>query len=157
MVPPMLAALVQAGILGLEGRVFAKRDSCPSCGGRIAGYDMKERRFAVLRVDDEQKVVNVRVKRYSCHECGLVSPARAPFYPDTRMGSPVVDLCVILSRKMPASRAARVAGDFSLVVDRGTVRNYTRRDFGVIPVTGVYGISIPQSLMTLSLMGMETP
>jgi len=43
------------------------------------------------------------------------------------------------------------------VVDRGTVRNYASRDFGEIPVTSFYGISIPRSLMTLSLMGIRGP
>jgi hypothetical protein len=153
----MLTALVQAGILGLEGKEFASLDRCPSCGGEVTGYDVKERRFAVLADESGTRPVNVMVKRFSCRECGLVSSARAPFYPDTRMGSPIVDLCVILSKEMPASRVAGVVRDLSLVVDRGTVRNYSRRDFGVIPVTGIFGLSIPQSLMTLSLMGMQAP
>jgi len=153
----MLAALVQAGILGVDGKEFACLEKCPSCGGEVSGYDVKERKFAVIKEDEMMKTVKVRVKRFSCRECSLVSPAIAPFYPDTRMGSPIVDLCLILSREMPASRVARILEDFSLVVDRGTVRNYARRDFGVIPVTGVYGFSIPQSLMALSLMGMQAP
>jgi len=153
----MLTALVQAGILGIEGKEFTGLDRCPSCGGDVSAYDSKERRFAVLRDDSGPRTINVRVKRFSCRECGRISPANAPFYPDTRMGSPVVDLCVVLSRGMPASRVARVMEDLSLVVDRGTVRNYASRDFGEIPVTSFYGISIPRSLMTLSLMGIRGP
>lgn len=156
-VPPMLTALVQSGILGIEGKEFARLDRCPFCGGIVTGYDMKERRFAILQEEEGTRPVSVRVRRFSCRECGRISPARAPFYPDTRLGSPVVDLCVVLSREMPATRVARVMGDLSLVVDRGTVRNYSHRDFGEIPVTEFYGISIPRSLMTLSLMGMQGP
>ncbi len=156
-VPPMLTALVQAGLLGIEDKEFANLDCCPSCGGSVTGYDSKERRFAVLRDDSGTRPINVRVRRFSCRECGRISPANAPFYPETRLGSPVVDLCVVLSQGMPASRVARVMEDLSLVVDRGTVRNYAFRDFGEIPVTLFYGISIPRSLITLSLLGMQGP
>lgn len=153
-IPPMLTALVQTGILGLEGREFSRLESCPACGGTVSGYDVKERLFAIIRDEGCTRAVKVRVRRFSCRGCGRIAPAVAPFYPGTRIGSPVVDLCVVLSREMPASRVARVMEDLSVVVDRGTVRNYAVRDFGVIPVTGVYGLSIPRSLVSLALMGL---
>lgn len=156
-VPPMLTALVQSGILGIEGKEFDRLDQCPSCGGRVTGYDKKERRFAVMKEEGSTRPINVMVRRFSCRECGRISPAVAPFYPATRLGSPIVDLCVVLSSQMPDSRVPVVMADLSLVVDRGTVRNYARRDFGPIPVTGLFGLPLPQSLVDLSLMGMQVP
>jgi len=77
-VPPMLEALVQSGVLAVEGHVFSRRDSCPYCGGKVSGYDTKERRFAVVLEDGRKRPVNVRVRRFLCTECGQVSPAQAP-------------------------------------------------------------------------------
>lgn len=150
-VHPMLAALVTEGILSVGGRVFSDLESCPHCGGEVSGYDTKERRFAVVIEGDARRTVNVRVKRYSCTACGRVSPARAPFYPGTRHGSPVVDLCVALSRVMTPGRAARVAACLGISVDKNTVRSYARGAFPAIPVEPLFGIPLPRSLLSLSL------
>ncbi|MCQ8894568.1 MAG: hypothetical protein NQU46_08080 [Methanolinea sp.] len=151
-VPPMLSALVQSGVLAVDGHVFSRLDACPACGGRVSGYDTKERRFAVILDSGDKRPVNVWVRRYMCRDCGQVSPAEAPFYPETRLGSPIVDLCVVLSRSMTPGRAARVAEYLSLAIDRGTIRAYSRRCFPEIPVDTLFGFPIPRSLLSLSLM-----
>jgi len=151
-VPPMLEALVQSGVLAVEGHVFSRRDSCPYCGGKVSGYDTKERRFAVVLEDGRKRPVNVRVRRFLCTECGQVSPAQAPFYPETRLGSPIVDLCVVLSRSMTPGRVSRVAECLSLAIDPGTIRAYSRREFPDIPSDTLFGIPVPRSLIALSLM-----
>lgn len=152
-VPPMLAALVQTGVLSVEGHLFSRRESCPDCGGEVTGYDTRERRFAVLVEDSREREIDVRVRRYSCRKCGLVSFADAPFYPDTRYGSPIVDLCVVLSKDTTPGRTVAMMQELGLVVDRGTVRNYRTREFPPIPVTEIYGLRIPSSVISLSMLG----
>lgn len=152
-VPPMLAALVQTGILSVEGHLFSRRESCPECGGGVAGYDTRERRFAVVVEDSGEREINVLVRRYSCRQCGRVSFADAPFYPDTRYGSPVVDLCLVLSDTTTPGRAVAMMRELGLVVERSTVRNYRMREFPPVPTTEIYGLRIPASVLSLSMLG----
>ena len=82
------------------------RDACPVCGGKVSGYDTKKKQFAVIRENDGLKPVHVFIRRYACHECHAVCYADEPFYPDTRVGSPLVDLCRTLGETMPYNRVA---------------------------------------------------
>ncbi|MDD5419840.1 MAG: hypothetical protein PHV57_08350, partial [Methanomicrobiaceae archaeon] len=75
----------------------------------------------------------------------------APFYPDTRLASPIVDFCRIQSATMPYHRVARVLEAMGIVIDRGTVRNYAALDVGDIPYTELFGIRMPLSLLNLSV------
>jgi hypothetical protein len=151
-VPPMLQALVQSGFLAVEGKEFSALESCPVCGGELVGYDRKERKFATLAEGEQEKDIHVVVRRYQCRSCGTVSPATAPFYPDTRVGSPVVDLCVVLARTHTAGRTVAILHELGVVVDRGTVRNLASRDFGDIAVTEMFGLVLPLSVISLSMI-----
>lgn len=151
-VPPMLTALVQAGFLSVDTRVFSQCAACPACGGPVFGYDSKERKFATIREGDTVHDIMVTVRRFRCRQCGKISPARAPFYPDTRLGSPVVDLCVVLSRSMTPGRAAAFMESLGILVDRGTVRNLASRDVGEIATTEIFGFTLPRSLLSLSMV-----
>ena len=151
-VPPMLPALVQTGFLSVEGRTFAECAACPVCGGPVSGYDSKERKFATIREGDAAHEIIVTVRRFRCRLCGRVSPARAPFYPGTRLGSPVVDLCVVLSQTMTPGKAATFMESLGIVVDRGTVRNLSSRDIGMIPTTELFGFELPRSVLSLSMV-----
>lgn len=155
-IPPMLAALVQTGFAAVDGMEFSRLDACPECGGDLSGYDTKERKFATLATENGNKEIMVKVKRYRCRQCGAVSPARSPFYPDTRLGSPVVDLCIVLSQAMPCNRACSVMREIGIVIDRGTVLNYAQRTFGPIATTEMFGLKIPRSLISLSIIGTRT-
>lgn len=150
-VPPMLAALVQNGVIAVGGKHFSGAVPCPSCGGDVSGYDERERRFATIIDGEGTRDVTVTVTRFRCRQCGEICSARAPFYPDTRLGSPIVDLCVTYAKELPYHRVAGILREFGLVVDRGTVRNYASRDFGIIPVTELFGVRLPQSVMSLSM------
>jgi hypothetical protein len=90
------------------------------------------------------------VKRFACRECGIVCFAEEPFYPATRAGSPIVDLCVTLSATMPFSRAAVYLEHLGILIDRGTVRNYARSAYPGIPTTDLFGIRLPLSIVSLS-------
>ncbi len=151
-VPPMLQTLVQTGFSAVEGREFSTLDSCPHCGGEITGYDRKRRKFVTLIEDGSERDIHVFVRRFQCLRCGAVNPARAPFYPGTRIGSPVVDLCVVLSRSLTPGRTAAFLRTLGISIDRGTVRNLKEREFGEIQTTEMFGIVLPRSVVSLSLV-----
>jgi len=148
----MLPTVIQAGIGNLDGQLFSSLDACPSCGGDLVGYDTRKRFFITLAEPDGDLDIFVFVKRFRCRSCGRVSPAKAPFYPDTRIGAPVVDLCVTLSQEMRCSRAARLINALGIVIDRGTVRNYyNSRGFATPPATEFFGFRLPVSLISLTM------
>jgi hypothetical protein len=149
-IPPLIIDIVQSGLLACEGVVFDYRDTCPACGGELSGYDTKKKQFAIIKETDEQHPVHVFVKRFTCRECHAICFADEPFYPDTRIGSPLVDLCRTLGATMPFNRAAANLLHLGIVIDRGTVRNYMNRSFPEIPTTDLFGIRLPPSIISLS-------
>lgn len=153
----MLASLVLTGLEVMDGVRFEDPAACPACGGHLTGHDWISRTFATLREDDADRDITVRVKRFSCTSCGKISSAPAPFYPGTRIGSPVIDLCVVLKRSLPVSRIASYLAAEGIVLDRGSCRNYARKNLGDIPVIPLYGTLIPSSVFSLSLLAGRRP
>ena len=151
-VPAMLGDIVQTAFSACEGMIFEDRDACPGCGGALSGYDTKKKQFAVLTNGAGRRPVNISVKRFSCRACKKVCFADEPFYPGTRIGSPVVDLCVTLSRIMPFSRTATYLEEMGLYIDRMSVRNFAHRTFPPIPTADVFGIHLPMSVISLSTL-----
>ncbi len=147
----MLAAVVQNGLIAAEGHEFTHLPECPHCRGPLSGYDSKSRKFVTLIENDTARDIIVRVRRYRCSRCGRVSSAHSPFYPGTRVGSPVVDLCIVLAENMPLFRVSVVMRQLGIQIDRGSVRNYAMMDTGHIPTTNIFGIRIPDSVMSLSI------
>ena len=151
-VPAMLGDIVQTAFSACEGMVFEDRDACPGCGGALSGYDTKKKQFAVLTNGAGRRPVHVFVKRFSCRACKKVCFADEPFYPGTRIGSPVVDLCVTLSGTMPYSRTATYLEEMGIYIDRMSVRNFARRTLPPIPTADVFGIRFPMSVISLSTL-----
>ncbi len=151
LVPPMLADLVENALAAMDGAEFTSLAACPSCGGQVTGHDLRPKRFAVILEDGKERTVRVFVKRFYCRQCGLLCHADAPFYPETRLASPVVDLCLLLSQQMPFNQVAEYLRALRIVVDRGTIRNYASRGFCTIPATELFGISLPLSLLNLAI------
>ena len=149
-IPPLLKDIVQGSITACEGMVFETRDSCPVCGGKVSGYDTKKKQFAVIQESNSLKPVHVYIRRFACRECHAVCYADEPFYPDTRVGSPLVDLCRTLGETMPYNRVAVHLLHLGIVIDRGTVRNYRKRPFPAIPSADLFGIHLPLSVLSLS-------
>lgn len=147
----MLPTVIQAGIASIDGQSFTSLDKCPSCSGDIIGYDTKQRFFITLAEPGGHRDIFVFVRRFRCRACGKVIPAKAPFYPGTRIGAPIVDLCVTLSQEMNCSRAAGMINALGVVIDRGTVRNYTTRNFPAPPATEFFGFRIPVSVISLTM------
>ncbi len=151
LVPPILVDLVGNALTAMDGVKFTSLDACPSCGGQVTGHDLRPKRFAVILENGKERAIRVFVKRFYCRQCGSLCYADAPFYPDTRLASPVVDLCLLLSQRMPFNRVAEHLRALGIVVDRGTVRNYASRDFGTIPATELFGLPLPLSLLNLAI------
>jgi len=149
-IPPLATDIIQTALSLMDGMEFAEIISCPLCGGTLQGYDSKKKKFAVLREQTEERVITVRVKRFYCRKCGKLCYADEPFYPDTRIGSPVIDIFISLSATMPPSRAARVIDALGIVVNRTTWRNYPWRPFADIPVVDVFGMRLPLCVLRLS-------
>jgi hypothetical protein len=146
----MLRDLVSSAILSVEGITFDYLDVCSYCGGPVKGHDMRRKRFATVKTKKGNQTVYVFVKRYYCEECGKLCYAESPFYPDTRLGMPIVDLCNALIEKHPYHHAARILAALEIVVDRGTLRNYAQRSFPSPDIIEMYGVPIPTSIFTIN-------
>jgi len=150
-IPTIVSDLILTALSSLDGMEFSAMSSCPACGGMLQGHDSKKKQFAVLRELTGERVITVRVKRFRCRDCGILCYADEPFYPDTRMGSPIIDLFLSLSAIMPPSRAARVVDAMGIVVHRTTWRNYRGRSFASeIPVMDIFGMRLPVCVVRLS-------
>ena len=155
-ISPFLIDIIQSALLSCEGVVFDARAACPVCGGNLSGYDTKKKQFAVIIEKDTLHPVNVFVKRFTCKACHAICFADEPFYPDTRIGSPVVDLSLTLAARMPFYRSAAFMEQLGIRVDRGTIRNYAMRKFPEIPTTDLFGILLPLSIISLSELSVRS-
>jgi len=149
-IPSLIASVVQNALYGLEGMEFTLLDCCPHCGGVVRYHDIRKKRFATIIIDGEKRIINVLVTRYYCKACGRLCYASAPFYPNTKFGSPVIDLCITLARVHPYNHSARILQEMGVVVDRGTIRNFFSRDIPEVSYAKMYGLPIPLSIFHLS-------
>lgn len=156
-IPPMLTQVVQAALRVCDGTEYFAAGVCRSCGGTLSGYDTRTKRFALLNDDDGSHLVEVILHRAYCRECGRIWMPDEPFYPGTRAGSPVVDLCRALSPTMPAGQVAARLGMMGVTIDRWSVRSYCRLPFPPPSTVAAFGMNIPVSLFSLSsLAGIHT-
>jgi hypothetical protein len=146
----MVTDLVQTALSSCDGIEFSDLAACPSCGGAVQGYDTRKKQFAVILENEQERVIQVRVKRFYCPSCRSYSYADEPFYPDTRMGSPLIDLCKTFAKTMPFSRTATHLFHLGIAIDRGSVRNYARKDLGEIPTADIFNMQLPFSIINLS-------
>jgi hypothetical protein len=149
-IPSLISSVVLNALTGIEGMEFTLLDHCPYCNGEVRYHDMRKKRFATVIIDGEKKIINVLVTRYYCKNCGKLCYAQAPFYPNTKFGSPVIDLCLTLARAHPFNHSARILQEMGVVVDRGTIRNFFSRDIPEVSYAKIYGLSIPLSIFYLS-------
>jgi len=153
----MITGIVQTAVCAFDGAEFMKRETCPFCGGPVQGYDTREKKFAVLLEEDRERTITVRVRRFTCRSCKRLCNADEPFYPDTRIGSPIIDLYTTLSATMPHSRAARVIDAMGIRIDRTSWRNYQDRAMPEIPATEMFGMRLPRSVLSLSTLAARIP
>ncbi len=147
-IPPMLADTIVCGISSLDKVLFAETGPCPFCGGRAAPYDTKEKTYATIHTDTGEKKITVLVRRFRCHECGTLLYANEPFYPDTRLGSSVVDLAIALSLMHSFTHTADIINAMGIEIDRGSVRKYALSELPVPKINFFYGFPLPFSLFS---------
>lgn len=150
-IPPMLSATISMGIASLDGALFKEIGNCPHCGGRPMPYDTKTKNYATLILPNGKHTVSVKVRRYTCKECGRLLYAEEPFYPETRVGSAIVDLALNLSRTNTYSHAAAIMEGLGIQMNRSSVRNYALSELPMTGFSSLYGLPLPNSL--ISLMG----
>lgn len=156
LVPPMACDLIQAALLACDGIEFAAAPPCPVCGGSVQGYDMRKKKFAVIRENRRDRTVSVFVKRFTCRACGTLCYADEPFYPGTRIGSPVIDLCTTLAGTRSFSRTATVLGTMGVIIDRSSCRKYGAMQLPAIPSFDVFGVRLPLSILSISSLSART-
>jgi len=156
-IPPMVTDLVQTALSVVDGVEFAGLEQCPHCGGPVTGYDTRQKKFAVVLEGEEERTLSVRVKRFTCRSCSRLCYADEPFYPGTRIGSPIIDFYFTKSAIMPSGRAARVIAAMGIVVDRTTWKNYRDREVPEIPQAEFYGMLLPRSILSLSALAAKGP
>jgi len=156
-IPPMVTDIVQSALCSLDDAEFTHLAACPVCGGRVQGYDTRTKKYAVIRDGDGERIIKVRIKRFTCKDCKKLCNADEPFYPGTRIGSLVVDLFFCLSATMPESRAARHIGAMGIRVDRTSWKKYSGRAIPEIPVTDIFGMQLPSSVLTLANLSARIP
>jgi hypothetical protein len=146
----MLGGIVQAALKVCDGTEYFTRGSCSACGGTLSGYDTRAKRFALLRDEDGDHPVEVILHRAYCLSCGKIVHPEEPFYPGTRAGSPVIDLCRVFSETMPYGRVAARLGQLGIAVDRWSVRAYCRTPHIPPPAIAAFGLRLPVSVISLS-------
>ena len=156
-IPPILYDIIQTTLSACDGLVFDRYRCCPDCGGTATGYDRRKKQFAILNDGQQNKTINVIVKRFRCIPCGKIFSADAPFYPKTRNGSPIIDLCITLGQTMPFSRVSAHLAFLGIIVDRWTVRKYVLNNRNMTVATAeLYGIRVPLSLVSLTALIVNT-
>ncbi len=148
----MLSTIVQAGLVAVDGITFGERVACPVCGGPVSGYDTRKKVFALVSENGRERAIRVTVKRFSCRRCDRIVNADEPFYPGTRIGSPVIDLCLTLATTMPVNRTAAWLDAMDVIVNRTSCRLYARDHARSVPATALFGIRMPMSVISLSTL-----
>jgi hypothetical protein len=149
---PMLTSIVQAGLSSVDGAAFTELGACPACGGPVSGYDTKTKIFALIHDENGTRPITVMVRRFSCRACNRIVNADEPFYPGTRVGSPIIDLCLTLAETMPANRTAAYLDAMGIVMDRTSCRRYVRDQARPVAGSDLFGIRLPLSLVSLSTL-----
>jgi hypothetical protein len=147
---PILADLIPTALCACDDVLFDTLSQCPDCGGNLTLYDTRTKKFAVISEGRKTRTIKVRVQRYRCTNCRTVVYSPQPFYPGTRTGAPVVDLCIALSTSKPYARVSTYLRQFGVIVDRWSVRNYVQKRYPVPPTVDVSGIRIPVSCILLA-------
>ncbi|MDD4423051.1 MAG: transposase family protein [Methanocorpusculum parvum] len=137
------------GISSLEGTLFATAKPCPLCGGKPQPYDTKKKLYVILKTPTGRKKIMVNIRRFKCKKCGNLIYAEEPFYPDTRLGSAIVDMAISLARLHSYSHTAEIMKALGIEIDRGSVRNYALSNLPIPPANFLYGMQLPNSFISL--------
>ncbi len=146
----MLTNVVQMALQVCDKTEYPVKGTCGTCGGTLSGYDTRIKRFALLCDDEGDRTIEVSLHRAYCRTCGRIWMPDEPFYPGTRVGSPIVDLCRAFSTTMPCGQVARRLGQMGIKVDRWSVRSYCCIPHSPPPTVAAFGMNVPVSIISLS-------
>jgi hypothetical protein len=104
---------------------------------------------------ERKRVISVYVKRLLCQRCTRTFLCDSPFYPDTRTGSPVIDLCVTFAARMPYYRVSSILEEAGIIVDRGSIRSYALQSRNV-KAEYMFGVMLPVSVIQLASLSAGT-
>ncbi|MBN2733909.1 MAG: transposase family protein [Methanomicrobiaceae archaeon] len=149
-IPPMVADIIMNGISNLNGIIFDSVNECPCCGGQLKGHDTKNKKFATLIENNQQKNIFVNVKRYRCKDCKKLVYSDSPFYDDIRIGSPIVDFCILNLKMHPANHISKILRNMNIAVNPSTIRKFNTLKTGEIKSIEFHGIAFPLSLLNIS-------
>lgn len=157
---PLVANIVQSAVYAVGGVTFTRHSVCPVCGGPLSGYDTRRRQFARLIPENGPEAVYVDIRRYYCRTCRRLCLADNPFYPGTRLGSVIIDLCTALSMTMPVNRVPAYLAGMGILIDRSSCRLYVHHVSGThvrinvryIDMGNRTGIHLPLSVLSLSVL-----
>lgn len=156
-IPSLLMTTVLVGISSLDETLFATAKPCPICGGKPQPYDIKKKLYVTLRTPMGRKRITVNIRRFICKKCGNLIYAQEPFYPDTRLGSAIVDMAISLSRLHSYSHTAEIMKALGIEIDRGSVRNYALSDLAIPQANFLYGMQLPNSFISLMTKEISGP
>ncbi len=152
---PIITGIIHTALRTCEGVRFHPGPVCSSCGSHLSGYDERKKRFAILLEDEISRPLHIIIQRSYCHNCGMIAVPEEPFYPGTRIGSPVVDLCRSLSSTMPYSRVSTYLEMMGVQVNRWSARHYSCTPLPEVPAVELFGIQLPHSIISLSVLSVS--
>lgn len=156
-IPSLLMTTIMVGISSIDGTLFATAKPCPLCGGKPQPYDTKKKHYVTLRTPMGQRRITVTVRRFKCKICGNLIYAQEPFYPDTRLGSAIIDMAISLSRLHSYSHTAEIMKALGIEIDRGSVRNYALSNLAVPQANFLYGMQLPNSFISIMTKEISGP
>jgi hypothetical protein len=152
----MLTQVVQSAIRICDGTEYHVPGTCRSCDGVLSGYDSRVKRFVRVLDEDGSHTIEVILRRAYCRACGRIWVPEEPFYPGTRVGSPVVDLCRALATTDSCGQIVARLDQMGIILDRGSVRSYCGSTLPLPPTVVAFGMNIPVSIISLSALAGKT-
>jgi hypothetical protein len=153
---PMFAEIISTALHGVDGMAFTVPLLCPHCedlpGKGLLAHDTIKRRFATVVEGDNLVKITVSVKRFTCKKCGKIVLANSPFYPNTRVGSPVIDLAMSLAFKFSYYQASQIMGMLGIPMNRGAIRSLAQSRTWTISSVPMSGLLLPASFLTLGML-----
>ncbi|MDD3407064.1 MAG: hypothetical protein PHP13_03165, partial [Methanomicrobium sp.] len=142
--------IIKNGIANIDGAVFESGEVCPFCGGALRGHDTKKKKFASNTENNQRRNIFVNVKRSRCTNCKKLVYAKAPFYENTRVGSPIADFCLVNLKIHPANHISKILKKLNILISPAAVRNLSSLKTEEIVYIDFHGIFFPLSLLNLS-------
>jgi len=157
----MFGELITTALYEVADMTFMSPNPCHVCNDvtkkNLLAHDTIKRRFATVIEGDEKVRLSVSVKRYICKHCGQVMFARSPFYPNTRLGSPIVDLAMSLASRYSFYQTSQIMEMLHISMSRSAIRALAQSRTWNIAAIPLSDLLLPTSLLTLGSLANSSP